>query len=265
MKRVMVSFVLLSLVLMTLFNASLILAEEDNDSNKNKGETESISNDNDSEKNTLISGTNVRVRERDRTEEKVRREFKDVSGRDIRVDRQVKIEDGMRQIIIERKITDENGNEIEEKIVIKETEDGIKRKVIVEREEGDIEVDTELEIESDLIEGESTLRVKTKNGTSQSIEVLPDRAREIARQRLRIHAENMGNITLEEIREGNMPKVVYKLASEHPGKFLGIFKTAMKAETRIDPETGDILNVNKPWWAFLVNEEQVSDTEETAN
>ena len=41
----------------------------------------------------------------------------------------------------------------------------------------------------------------------------------------------------------------------------------MKSETQIDPETGEIIDVNKPWWAFLVSvpEEEISSGNETSN
>ena len=61
------------------------------------------------------------------------------------------------------------------------------------------------------------------------------------------------------MKHKNVPRVVYKINSDHPGRFLGIFKMEAKLEGDIDPETGELLIKNVPWWAFLLfgdNEEQ---------
>ena len=48
--------------------------------------------------------------------------------------------------------------------------------------------------------------------------------------------------------------VVYNIKSNENGKFLGVFKMKLKVEAEVDPETGEIIYKNKPWWAFLVDE-----------
>jgi len=193
-------------------------------------------------------------------EQETKREFTNANGMRARIQRQVQIEDGKRIIDITRTIIDANGNEQEIKIKIEENTEGIdsRRKITIEGETGNGNIiETELEVENEFNEEESDIMIKTTDGQRHAIKVLPERVRKVVRERLRIRETSLSNLTIEEIMENGVPRVVYKLASEHPGKFLGIFKTAMKAETRIDPETGEILNINKPWWAFLVNEEKV--------
>jgi len=72
----------------------------------------------------------------------------------------------------------------------------------------------------------------------------------------------VSNLTLEEVRHKNIPRVVYKVNSEHPGRFLGIFKLVLKAETQIDPETGEVLSVNAPWWVTFVTGTDLPDEED---
>lgn len=87
-----------------------------------------------------------------------------------------------------------------------------------------------------------------------SINYLPDNASKIAKERLRIRNENF-SIQLREKIHNNIPKVVYNIEANKSGKFLGIFKLAMKEEMDIDPETGEVIEVSKPWWAFMVSEQ----------
>ena len=74
------------------------------------------------------------------------------------------------------------------------------------------------------------------------------------------------NISLElvEIQHKNIPRVVYKVETNDKGRFLGIFKIAMRAQAQVDAETGEILTKNVPWWAFLVTiPEEPSEDDET--
>ena len=78
---------------------------------------------------------------------------------------------------------------------------------------------------------------------------MPDTASEIAIERLK--ALNF-TIQLREKIHNNIPKVVYNIEANKNGKFLGVFKLKMKSSAQIDPETGEVLEVNAPWWTFLV-------------
>ena len=71
---------------------------------------------------------------------------------------------------------------------------------------------------------------------------------------------NISNFTLEEIKHKNIPRVVYQIETNKHGKFLGVFKLAMRIDSQIDPETGEVLNVNAPWWAFLVAQQDENVT-----
>jgi len=58
------------------------------------------------------------------------------------------------------------------------------------------------------------------------------------------------NITLKEV--GN-DKVAYELTAEKEGKMLGLFKVKGKVSAEVDAETGEVVKVHKPWWAFMAS------------
>jgi len=116
-----------------------------------------------------------------------------------------------------------------------------------------LEVRSELKIRERADKENGTrLRVRLNNGTETELRVLPERAAEIARERLR--AKNVTIEVRERQNEDNIPRVVYLASGEIPGKFLGIFKIRARYQTSIDAETGEVVEFNGPWWAFLISE-----------
>ena len=100
------------------------------------------------------------------------------------------------------------------------------------------------------------IKAKLSNGNETEIKILPDQVAEIIKKALSINNLTDANtsIKLEETRHKNIPRVVYNIQTNKHGKFLGVFKLAMKVESQVDPETGEIIQISKPWWAFLVRE-----------
>lgn len=89
---------------------------------------------------------------------------------------------------------------------------------------------------------------------AKEIKVLPNEAYERAREgiRARVHNESL---SLNE--EGEYE---YRLRKE--ARFLGIFKVRERMELRMDPETGEVLREKAPWWGFLANDiEETNSTE----
>ena len=118
---------------------------------------------------------------------------------------------------------------------------------------GNAEADTELEVSSD---GQN-LKAKLSNGRNASIMVMPDRASEtaLAQLRLRVCTEESGcTIELKQVGEGNEAKLAYELQTERHSRVLGIFPAKMQVRAQVDAETGEVLKVGKPWWAFLAAE-----------
>lgn len=102
-----------------------------------------------------------------------------------------------------------------------------------------VETDKELEIEN------GTLCIKVKN-VKKKINVLPEEASEVAKQKVKYHA--VKKIRIE--TEGE--KVVYKVVGTQKGKLLGLFDMDVEVQTDVDVENGNVVSVKKPWWSFLV-------------
>ncbi len=47
-------------------------------------------------------------------------------------------------------------------------------------------------------------------------------------------------------------KVYYEVKAEKEAKFLGLFKTKLTVEARVDAETGAVVEVEKPWYAIFL-------------
>lgn len=288
MKKVVLTFFFAFILFGMLFNPSIVLAEEDDsaddsnsagdDSGSDLIRSGSNSNDDSDDTEDELEAEDEDETEdedfgelrRERIEERIRnrsnimsefsREVVLEDGTRVKIEREIEIEDGKVKIKIKRIYTYRNGLQRTVESEIERDENGVTREIKVEGE--NIGIDSDLEI-NDLFEGnESELEAVLSNGNTTRIRVLPERAREIIRERLR--TRNITNLTLEEIEDRNVPRVVYNIETNQNGRFLGVFKLAMKSETQIDPETGEILDVNRPWWAFLVSvpeEETGGDTE----
>jgi len=85
---------------------------------------------------------------------------------------------------------------------------------------------------------------------------MPSVASEIALNRLRLKVcskENNCTITLKEVGEENETKVVYELKVEKQSKILWLFKKQMQVNVQVDAKNGDIIKIERPWWAFLAS------------
>ena len=102
-----------------------------------------------------------------------------------------------------------------------------------------VETDKELEIEN------GTLCIKVKN-VKKKINVLPEEASEVAKQKVKYHAVKKIRIETED------EKVVYKVVGTQKGKLLGLFDMDVEVQTDVDVENGNVVSVKKPWWSFLV-------------
>ncbi len=162
-----------------------------------------------------------------------------------------------------RRVVDPETGEIKEiRIRIeKEVKDGEIRSRIKYRSEikgEDVEVDSKVELEEkvDLEDGEEMLKIKAKlsNGDESILEFLPEHALEAARERFALDEDDSTEIEIEEVNDSdrNIPRVVYHIESEKNGRFLGIFKMKARLEASVDPETGEIIDTNVPWWISLL-------------
>ena len=163
-----------------------------------------------------------------------------------RIKERIREKDGRIEREVKGRFVDENGNEVK-----------FERKI--KAKDGKVEIETKLKIRG----SGSNLSVEDSEGRKHRVRVTPEKLRALMLKRF--NADNVTNFSLEEVKHKNIPRVVYKINSEHPGRFLGIFKIALRAETQVDPETGEVLATGGPWWAFLVAEQLPDEDEVVGN
>jgi len=127
---------------------------------------------------------------------------------------------------------------------------------------GNIEAETELEIEQETENNQTRLRVKLRNGTLREIKIMPDTAAETALARLRLkHCNETNNCTIElkDIGERNISVLAYELQRQRHFKLYALFRKTAQVRVQVDAETGEIISIKKPWWAFLASEPEETD------
>jgi len=111
---------------------------------------------------------------------------------------------------------------------------------------------------NEISEGNKTkLYARMSNGQNVEIKIMPDTASETALERLRLKnciAEEGCLIELKEVGNGNDTRLAYEIQIERHSRILGIFQAKMKIRTQVDAENGEIIDINKPWWAFIATE-----------
>lgn len=231
---------------------------------------------NDDSYSAIRPGTNVQITESAR--ERVREEIitmTNAQGLEQRVfvvvEREVETENGKNYIKIKKTFYYPNGTQIEQKIkIIEYQEKGkTKRKFKLEgdTDEYDIEVEVEddIEIEDKVVDGKTKFRARLSNGNFSNIEFMPNHIREMILKRLRLRNQTNMTIRLQEKVHKNIPRVVYNVQTNENGRFLGIFKIAIRVNAEVDPETGEVLEIKRPWWAFLVTPQTDDNGEEENN
>ena len=89
------------------------------------------------------------------------------------------------------------------------------------------------------------------------INILPDELQERIRERMKLRLE-LKNDTVEINQEGE-----YEFEADKEARFLGVFKVKERTRFHVNPETGEILNVNAPWWGFLANDAELEAEQES--
>ena len=84
---------------------------------------------------------------------------------------------------------------------------------------------------------------------------MPETASAVALTRMEAKCEeNNCTVELKEVGSGNNTRAVYEVRGEKEARFLGLFKSKMKVKAELDAETGEVIRIKKPWWAFLARE-----------
>jgi uncharacterized protein (UPF0216 family) len=117
-----------------------------------------------------------------------------------------------------------------------------------ECDEGDQNLCTKWE--SNCVKEETTVETKEEGKiyiNEKEVKIMPDTASEKAIEVLEMKKE----ITIELKDVG---KTIYSIEGVKDVKIVGLFEKEMLLKTEIDAETGDIISIEKPWWAFLAKE-----------
>jgi len=112
------------------------------------------------------------------------------------------------------------------------------------------------------------LKVHLSNGRNAEIKIMPDTASETALARLRLKVCNETRnctIQLKEVGQGNETRLAYELQIERHSRILGIFEAKMQVRAEVDAETGEVISVGKPWWAFLATQPEEETPEVPEN
>ncbi|MBS3089846.1 hypothetical protein J4461_03135 [Candidatus Pacearchaeota archaeon] len=184
-------------------------------------------------------------REERNAEKREREEIRDERGQKIAEFRQrIRMYDG-RIRVEERNIIIRELNEEQKEIIA-----------------GKINVRTNLNLTAEDINSTTMLRAYLSNGRHAYVKVMPDRASEVALQRLRAKClERNCTIELREVGTGNKSRLAYTMMTNKDSRLLLIFKKRMEVRAEVDAETGEIITANKPWWAFLAREDNANAAE----
>ena len=135
--------------------------------------------------------------------------------------------------------------------------------------EVEVESELELELEEETEDNKTKIKIKLSNGRNSEIKIMPATASKTALARLRLKVcseENNCTIQLKEVGkgEGNKTKLAYELQRQRNFRLYGLFKKTGQVRVQVDAETGEIIKVKKPWWAFLASEpeEEIEEDED---
>jgi hypothetical protein len=131
---------------------------------------------------------------------------------------------------------------------------------------GNVSAEYSFELEQEASLTGTKLRAKLSNGQNAEIKIMPNVASERALERLRLKVcqEEQGcKIVLKEVGQGEELEAAYELEADKEAKVLGMFKTKMKVRAQVSAESGEVIRVHKPWWAFLASEtDELEEAEE---
>ncbi len=107
----------------------------------------------------------------------------------------------------------------------------------------------------EMVQENNQFKARLSNGKNAEIKVMPDVASETALQRLRLRNCNEDcSIELKEVGSGEKVRAAYEVKAQRNSKVLGLFRARMNVQAQVDAESGEVIKVNKPWWAFLASE-----------
>ena len=122
-------------------------------------------------------------------------------------------------------------------------------------EAGGVAVDCPFNLSQERVQNRTRLFARLSNGRNAEVKVMPDAASETALQRLRLrNCDEDCNIELKEVAVGNQRRAAYEVQAQRNSRVFGLFRARMNVQAQVDAETGEMMQVRKPWWAFLATE-----------
>lgn len=115
-----------------------------------------------------------------------------------------------------------------------------------------INVKTGLNLTIEDLNNKTILKTLLSNGKFAEIKILTNVASDRAKEVLNSKCEERNcSLELKEIGIGDKTKLAYVVKTNQSSKVLLFFKKDMPLKAEIDAETGNVISVKKPWWAFL--------------
>ena len=150
--------------------------------------------------------------------------------------------------------TDEDGNQIRVSELAKNR---------VEFEFKNHSAETNLTIEEETENNRTKFKVKLNNGRNAEIKIMPNVASIKALKRLRLKRCNNTSVNcsieLKEVGEGNNSRLVYEVRARKTFKIWGFIRNREEVRIRIDAETGEEIEIKRPWWAWMATESDEAD------
>jgi putative hemolysin len=135
-----------------------------------------------------------------------------------------------------------------------------KREIIAEK----INARTGLNLSADDIDNRTMLRAYLSNGRWALVKQMPNIASEKALERMKAKCAETGcSIELKEVGVDNKTRLVYVVKAEKDSRVFLLFNKKMPLVAQVDAETGEVVAVKRPWWAFLAKE--TNEETESAN
>jgi len=142
----------------------------------------------------------------------------------------------------------ENGQQI---MIQQQAENQIQLRV------NDVSANCGLDLIQRQVENKTQLETQLSNGRNVEIKIMPDVASVTALQRLRLmNCDGECQIELREVGQGEQIKLAYELKTQRNSKVFGLFGARMNVQAQVDAESGELIRIQKPWWAFLASESE---------
>lgn len=108
-------------------------------------------------------------------------------------------------------------------------------------------------------EGNGEVQAQLSNGRWATIRVMPESASATAIAQSEAHCEERNcSVELKEVGKGENAVAAYDVEARQEAKVFAFIPATMKVHITVNAETGEVIEVNKPWWASISSETKSS-------